>query len=255
MDLADDIAYSTYDLEDAFKAGFLSPISMAGANNNQKQVIVDVINRKMKEEYGNDIFKKEKMKINNLDSIIATLFDDIFRPSAAIYDRAAKEGIGDEELSYALSAEAYSRSDVLREDGYSRSEFTSKLVNAAISNVELIWNEDNPAISKVRFNVISFKVVEILKRFAYESLIESNRLKMVDRRGKEIIEKIFTALSEKGGDRLLPDDVRKVYLASKNIGWHKRVICDFIASMTDRYCVEFYSRLTGINVPSIYKPF
>ena len=27
MDLADDIAYSTYDLEDAFKAGFVTPCS------------------------------------------------------------------------------------------------------------------------------------------------------------------------------------------------------------------------------------
>jgi dGTPase len=36
MDLADDIAYSTYDLEDAFKAQFLSPLRMAAATTDEK---------------------------------------------------------------------------------------------------------------------------------------------------------------------------------------------------------------------------
>lgn len=31
MDVADDIAYSTYDVEDAFKASFLTPLSMISA--------------------------------------------------------------------------------------------------------------------------------------------------------------------------------------------------------------------------------
>lgn len=34
MDLADDIAYSTYDLEDALKAGFVTPIGMVSATSN-----------------------------------------------------------------------------------------------------------------------------------------------------------------------------------------------------------------------------
>jgi dGTPase len=37
MDLADDIAYSTYDLEDAFKNGFLSAISMLSLDDIKKR--------------------------------------------------------------------------------------------------------------------------------------------------------------------------------------------------------------------------
>jgi len=51
MDLADDIAYSTYDLEDAFKAGFLSPLSMAAADNGLKQRIANVVNKKMRSNF------------------------------------------------------------------------------------------------------------------------------------------------------------------------------------------------------------
>jgi dGTPase len=33
----------------------------------------------------------------------------------------------------------------------------------------------------------------------------------------------------------------------------KRTICDFIASMADNYCIEFYGRLTSENPQSIFK--
>jgi len=36
MDIADDIAYATYDLEDALKAGFFSPLGVLGATRNQQ---------------------------------------------------------------------------------------------------------------------------------------------------------------------------------------------------------------------------
>ena len=38
MDLADDIAYSTYDLEDTFKAGFVTPIQLVAAASDQNIV-------------------------------------------------------------------------------------------------------------------------------------------------------------------------------------------------------------------------
>ena len=40
MDLADDIAYSTYDVEDAFKAGLLTPYDMMAANEGIYKEIV-----------------------------------------------------------------------------------------------------------------------------------------------------------------------------------------------------------------------
>jgi dGTPase len=34
----------------------------------------------------------------------------------------------------------------------------------------------------------------------------------------------------------------------------RRVICDFIAGMTDRYAVQFYGRLFGTNPESVFSP-
>jgi dGTPase len=34
----------------------------------------------------------------------------------------------------------------------------------------------------------------------------------------------------------------------------KRVVCDYVAGMTDRYAVEFYARLTSETFYSMFKP-
>ena len=58
---------------------------------------------------------------------------------------------------------------------------------------------------------------------------------------------------EKDGFRLLPDDYQGVFLSISD-DEKERVICDFIAGMTDRYALEFYGRLTSENPQTIFKP-
>jgi dGTPase len=255
MDLADDITYSTYDLEDAFKAGFLSPISMAATDNSRKQRIADVVNTKMKDEYPPSVYEREKLTIDGVNRIILLMLRGIFMPPDELAEEISKGDLTDEELSYALSAQVEGASRSLREEGFVRGEFTSKLVYTFLSKVKFVWLNEAPPLSHVELDVGTFQTIEVLKRFAYEALIMSHRFKMTDRRGREIIERIFKALLEKDGERLLPDDVREVYAAKGDRTWRRRTVCDFIASMTDRYCLEFYSRLIGINAPSIYKPY
>jgi dGTPase len=125
-----------------------------------------------------------------------------------------------------------------------------------MGGIEFQPNADFPALGFVRFNVATFKMVEILKKFSFKSLIMSPRLKITESRGREIITTIFESLMETDdGRRLLPNDWRKVYYGMDGEAWHKRTVCDFISSMTDRYCVEFYNRLIGADAPSIHKPY
>jgi dGTPase len=48
MDIADDIAYSTYDIEDALKARFLTPQSILSMDDNKIEKIVKIINQNKK---------------------------------------------------------------------------------------------------------------------------------------------------------------------------------------------------------------
>jgi dGTPase len=93
--------------------------------------------------------------------------------------------------------------------------------------------------------------VEVLKHFTYEATIQSNRVTVSQFRAKEILHAIFDALSD--DQRLLPDDARVLY---RRVGDDEkaRVLCDFIAGMTDRYAVEFYGRIRSENPQTIFKP-
>lgn len=83
----------------------------------------------------------------------------------------------------------------------------------------------------------------------------SPRLKLAEYRGQEIVETIFDKLSEDNGHVLMPDDFRMWYERfSGKDSQQKRVICDFIAGMTDRYAVEFYARLRSESPETIFKP-
>ncbi len=141
-------------------------------------------------------------------------------------------------------------------NGELRTKFTSALVGEFIKGVEVTVNESKPTFSKVSLkNDVLFKV-EVLKHFAYEAIIMSPKLKVAEYRGKDIVTEIFQKLSaeESKGISLLPDDCQKLYNQAPTEHGKKRVICDFIAGMTDRYAIKFYERLTSSNAQSMFKP-
>ena len=117
-------------------------------------------------------------------------------------------------------------------------------------------NEEIPALSKIELAPDIRELVEALKHFVYVSVTSSPRLQVAAYRGIEIVETIFNTIVDEGGkirEELLPDDYRDIYrLISPHEG--KRVVCDFIASMTDAYALEFYGRLKSENPQTIFKP-
>jgi dGTPase len=84
----------------------------------------------------------------------------------------------------------------------------------------------------------------------------SSRLKSAENRGKWIVEQIFKELVEDNGYLLMPEDWRLlVELREGDTRWKRRMICDFVAGMTDAYCIEYYERILGRAAPSIQKEF
>lgn len=132
---------------------------------------------------------------------------------------------------------------------------TSKMVYLFMNGVKFEYNEEYPALSRVYFDIGTFKTVEALKKFSFKSIIMSPYLKISESRGRDVIKYIFDKLNDKDeGRRFLPEDWRSVYHSNASSKWKARTISDFVSSMTDRYCLEFYSRLIGSSPPSIYKP-
>lgn len=244
MDLADDIAYSTYDLEDAFKAGFLTPLQMMAVNDG---VLLQIMEK----------LKKDDVSIEAVDSCRSELYDIFAEIWSTYIDQQQKIKLEDEffkEKTLGTILSTYNLSNLMASDGYYRTTLTSSLVNQFVEGIELEKNKENLMLSKVFFKEKTKLRVNLLKHFTYVYLINSSRLKVVENRGGEIVRKLFEKLACKNGFILMPEDYQYMYNNFNQDLDRKRLVCDFIAGMTDRYALEFYGRLFSENPQSIFKP-
>jgi dGTPase len=253
MDLADDIAYSTYDLEDSLHAGFVSPSMLAQSLINDIDVQKNVIKKVDKA-----LMESGWHSLSGIAEVVDVVVDafDIKMPPTAMNGAE----LPDRHRALLVNAEARTADQAFCSDGLARAKFTAERVGRLIGAIELVPNKDFPQLSGVRLRRPELLQVEVFKHLNYELVIRSPRLAVVEHRGKDVIHRIFNSLDESKG-ALLPTEwrarydkaraVAKGHQARKSSG--KRIICDYVACMTDRYAAEFYSRLFGEG-SSIFKP-
>ncbi len=176
-------------------------------------------------------------------NVLEVLKDDVF------------PGFFAEELDHFL---VYKQSAGAAANGYRRTELPADLVVEAVNAVRFTYDSTRPALSKVSLDPGTLLRVEVLKHIVYLAVTLSPRLRVSEYRGGEIVKEIFAAIVHGDGHRLMPDDYQELYrrFASpeETVARH-RVVCDFIAGMTDNYAVEFYARLKSENARTIFKPF
>jgi dGTPase len=231
MDLADDIAYSTYDLEDAMKGGFSHPLALQ-AKLGTDQALVARVHEKVKKELS-DATESE-----------------VFQALQGLFDLGPFDS---SEASYAAVL-ALRHSTLMASDGHLRVEFTSNLVDRFIKGIRVDALEGTALrFSRIYLDRQVQLEIESLKHLNYELMIMAPRLKVVEYRGYELVRTIFEALDGDGGHLLLPEDYQQMHSRLTSNEERKRLICDFVAGMTDRYAVEFFSRLRESGA-SIFKP-
>ena len=250
MDLADDIAYSTYDIEDAFAAGFLNPISILSVPDDLKAKIVPGIGRKIEEEYSDLSQDERNFTIDDLNTALASVFGSVVQISDRVFSREWSAA----DLGVYVGGEVYRASNLLARSSYHRTQFTSDLIGRFVRSVNVRKAGEDPTFWQVRPNVGEFAAIETLKAICMNLLIRTDKFLAEKRRSRHIITRIFEALRDAGPD-LLPEDWKLVYDHYRDDEiLRNRTICDFVSGMTNTYCVEFYERLFSVRPPSIHKP-
>jgi dGTPase len=129
--------------------------------------------------------------------------------------------------------------------GYSRKQAVGALVHALISSTELKLDEEfeEPLLG---WNAVlpeePKQFLKALKATVSRHVIQLNTVQAATYRGRKIVLSLFEALSAEP-EMLLPSSFQLQWKAAKSDHEQKRIICDFIAGMTDQYANRFYERL------------
>jgi dGTPase len=259
MDIADDIAYSTYDLEDNFKAGLLTPMGLFALDDEIYDSVAKTICKRGKEQYGEEQYGKEIARIGEINGdfikkVLYLIFENrLFEVDSWNIDVVRARDMGWSAKLSLIAARVQALSHKLACNGYHRVKFTSALVQDFLSDIEVVPDTQYHQLYQIRLKFDTFICVEVLKNITYYAIIRSPSLQVVEYRGKDIIKAIFRAIAKKDGTRLLPPDFQVICKGAPEM-MKMRAICDFIAGMTDRYAFEFYGRLYGTNQLTIHKP-
>lgn len=106
---------------------------------------------------------------------------------------------------------------------------------------ELDWN--------ARLIFPAEKFLKLLKNFVFDYVIKRHQVQALEYKGQIMIEKLFSVLME-NPEKLLPKSNYEKYQIANN---KHRVVCDYIAGMTDIHATKVYSRIFIPNVGSLFE--
>ena len=179
MDISDDIAYSTYDFEDALKAGFTFPLDILALSeqpNLLRRIALKVwkrLNKRTDEFDETNIPPEVKPAVEKTEESIGRVLVDL--NVGLLPDEPATGSTISRDVK--IVARTYQAARLLAKNGYLRTSLTSQLVGRFINGVRFQYNHDCPPLSKVYLIPRIQEQVEILKIYTFETHIETARLK------------------------------------------------------------------------------
>jgi dGTPase len=118
-----------------------------------------------------------------------------------------------------------------------------------------------PATNRYRFSLEIEPAIaaeaQLFKRLSQDLVFDHPSLHQLERKAKVILEGIFTAFSDSYMEhdqpphRLLPESFDRIVRATNDRITRARILCDYIAGMTDGFAVRTYKRLFDPGFGSI----
>lgn len=138
-------------------------------------------------------------------------------------------------------------------DSHERKDCIGGLVNLMISNVEVKKSNIPDALDPlIRFNAYLRAQFSVLRDHLHE-LVEKHvifdvNVQHLEFKGQRVIVELFEVLAS-DPERFLPEKVKERYLEE---GRSLRVVCDFVAGMTDDYATKVYNKIFFPGKGSIF---
>lgn len=133
-----------------------------------------------------------------------------------------------------------------------RKHAISKLVGFLVGHIQIQQRGEfsHPLLAyQATLTSPAAEILTLLKGFVFDYVIKTPELQAFEFRGQQMILKLFDTLSE-NPLRLLPKEHQALYQNSEN---PPRVICDYIASLTDSQATKLYHKLFTPSMGSIFE--
>jgi dGTPase len=231
MDLADDIAYSTYDLEDAMIAGVVTPFDVIACKDVYLEQICLHLNKKLGElNYAARIDQKDILAIlMRVFSNILSYADDTDYAENTIFQRIA------------FVARSYRENLLHTHSQAIRRRFMETLIEGAVRSITVDVNEEVPMLSMAIGKRLE---IECLKAFTFEVVTSSQNNQIAAHRSAKIVKKLWEELSQDDKGSLLPDDVRPLFRKAEGRE-ADCIVRDLIATLTDKEAIELYKKVSA----------
>ncbi|HLK58568.1 MAG TPA: anti-phage deoxyguanosine triphosphatase [Chthonomonadaceae bacterium] len=133
----------------------------------------------------------------------------------------------------------------------SRKLAVNQIVNALINSVRIDKREqfETPLLAyEAKLEGEPYNFLQALEKLKKRRMIDTQTVQTLEYRGRQIVMSIFEAL-ESDSDRLLDDRYKNRIKKEGKL----RVICDYVAGMTDAYATRMYERLFVPRQGSVFE--
>lgn len=194
----------------------------------------------------------------SLDASIMELADDIAYGVHDLEDAVVTGTVSAEQWQQTLQDAALDSADLtflrligaqlFRSEHHIRKTAIGSLVNRLITSIQLADVLPEVTEPLLRYNAVlpqaEHHMLQLLKNFIYHYVIRHPELQQNEFRGQRTVQALFDAFAAEP-ERLLPANTRQRWrlLAAQQRG--ERVVCDYIAGMTDEYASRMMQRLYG----------
>ncbi|WP_442604220.1 deoxyguanosinetriphosphate triphosphohydrolase family protein [Paenibacillus sp. KN14-4R] len=228
MDLCDDIAYSTHDIEDGIRAG---KIQMTRSFLEDERLIAH-LSQEIIEDQGNSHIAWDEIDVT---AMVKQVLDQYLQQWEAIYAEC------DLEVSR------------------TRREMKAQWVSKFAQHVGII---DDPATGWKKVTLVRegkqdlelLRTMEILKKLAWVTLVKDFRVQRLQKRSEIMLQRLWESfIHYETGRLILPPDWIESYEQNKGNWPWERLVADYISGMTDAYAEKVYMELFASRSGSIYE--
>lgn len=141
-------------------------------------------------------------------------------------------------------------------DLHERKEAIGELVNYFIGSIQMVIANDcfdNPLLRyNAELRVEAKALLNAFKTCIYRYVIDSQEARTFEYGGQTVVQRLFEAFSS-NPENLLDGKNRELFHQADSDQSAMRVICDYIANMTDEYAHRMHERLFGFNTRTIFE--